>query len=95
MLRLRVLAEHLGGCSDLAGDDGDTVVSCRDGDGELWPCWQNKSLQRTQHLLTDLTEQLIEPTAIPNTSNDTRSGIAEQKFTGVPRSHGYGVVEVK
>ena len=94
-LRLRVLVEHLGGCSDLADNDGGTTVSRRDNDGELWPHWQNKSLRRTQHLLTDLTEQLIEPTKILNASNDTRSGIAEQKFTGVPRSHGYGVVEVK
>ena len=83
--RLKVLVEHLGGCSDLAGDDGGTTVSRRDGDGELWPRRQNKSLRRTQHLRTDLTEQLIEPTEIPNASNDARSGTVEQNS---PVTHG-------
>ena len=84
-LRLRVLVEHLGGCSDLASDDGGTAVSRQDGNGELRPRWQNKSLWRTQHLLTDLTEQLIEPTEIPNASNDARSGTEEQNS---PVTHG-------
>ena len=73
-----VLVEHLDYCRDLADDDGGTAVSCQDGDGDLQLHGQYYGLWHTQHLLTDLTEHLIEPRTLHNTSSDARSGTVEQ-----------------
>ena len=77
--------EALGHSSDLADDDGGSAEHDQCTPDDLRLHWRYKGRRRTQYLLTNLTEQLIEPTALPNASNDAHSGTAEQDS---PASHG-------
>ena len=70
--------EALGHWSDLADNDGSSAEHGRRAPGDLQLHRRYKGRRRTQYLLTNLTEQLIEPTTPPNASNDARSGMAEQ-----------------
>ena len=73
-----VRVETLGHWSDLAGDDGGSVEHGRRAPGDLRLHRRYKGLRRTQQLLTDLTEPLIEPATLYNASSDERSSTTEQ-----------------
>ena len=83
--RFTVLVAHPSYDSVLVVDDGGMAESYQDGADVLRPPRRYKGLRRTQQLLTDVPEPLIEPSMIYKSSSGECGGMAEQN---TPVTHG-------